>query len=526
MSKSAKKLALILFILILLPALVFTALEFNSLKDDEAIIEKIYNNQLDAILYSVNQFSEDIASSWAGKIGDILEKKNYVFTMNDQRNFTRENPSIIYVYLADINLNWYTIKSNTGNDSLNALFERALREERDKIALLFNYMDTGYRKLEPLEKSYFGQNILLVFLISGDEGYKLCGLLINPNMFSEKTLGSKLQSVSENEFSIGVFKRGDDMPIYSSGEMTYNALQKKREMWLLPGFSLGILLKDSSIQRLVDERGDANLIILGGLNLILLLGVGVLFFNINKEIELAHIKADFVSNVSHELRTPLSLISMFAETLEIGRVTSEKKKQEYYEIISGEANRLGKIVNNILNFSRIESGKRKYASDEICLNEIAENTYRNYKYHLTSFGFDFRLKLEPNLPKINGDKEAISESLINLLDNSAKYSGDKKVIELATSIYKGYVCISVKDKGFGIPKGERKKIFDKFYRIPTGLVHDVKGTGLGLTIVKMIMEGHNGKIFVESETGKGSIFRLCFKYDKKKLIKSSEALNG
>ncbi|HEX3073355.1 MAG TPA: hypothetical protein VHP30_07050, partial [Ignavibacteriales bacterium] len=102
MSKSAKKLALILFILILLPSLVFTALEFNSLKDDEAIIENIYNNQLDAILYSVNQFSEDVASSWAGKIKNMLEKKNYAFSMDDQKNFTRENSSILYIYLADI----------------------------------------------------------------------------------------------------------------------------------------------------------------------------------------------------------------------------------------------------------------------------------------------------------------------------------------------------------------------------------------------------------------------------------------
>jgi two-component system phosphate regulon sensor histidine kinase PhoR len=523
MSKSAKKLALILFILILLPSLVFTALEFNSLKDDEAIIENIYNNQLDAILYSVNQFSEDVASSWAGKIKNMLEKKNYAFSMDDQKNFTRENSSILYIYLADIDLDNFKIVSNKGNDSLNTLFERALNEERRKITALFGYMDNGYRKLEPFRKNYLGTNILLTFLLDREDGHKLCGLLINPNEFSERTLGPKIQSVSENEFSIGVFRSGEDNPIYSTGEMSVNALQKKREMWLLPGFSIGILLKDSSIQGLVEERGNANLIILGGLNLILLLGVGVLFFNINKEIELAHIKSDFVSNVSHELRTPLSLISMFAETLEIGRVTSEKKKQEYYEIISGEANRLGKIVNNILNFSRLESGKRQFASEEVDLNELVENVYRNYKYHLGSLGFDFKLKLEPNLPNINGDPEAISEALINLIDNSAKYSGDKKIIEVSTGMAKNMIYMAVKDKGLGIPKSERKKIFDKFYRVPTGLVHDVKGTGLGLTIVQMIMDGHNGKVIMESEAGKGSTFKLCFKYDKKKTINSSEA---
>ena len=159
--------------------------------------------------------------------------------------------------------------------------------------------------------------------------------------------------------------------IYSTEQIDVNNIQNEKDLWLLPEYSLGIVLKGGTIQSLVKERAEINLILLLLLIIILFVGGWIIFRNIKKEIALAKIKSDFVSNVSHELRTPLALISMFAETLEMGRVKTEEKKNEYYTIISHETARLSRIVNRILNFSQMEAGKRKYNFSKVQLNSIS-----------------------------------------------------------------------------------------------------------------------------------------------------------
>jgi two-component system phosphate regulon sensor histidine kinase PhoR len=246
------------------------------------------------------------------------------------------------------------------------------------------------------------------------------------------------------------------------------------------------------------------------LALILVLGVWIVYRNVKREVELAQIKSDFVSNVSHELRTPLALISMFSETLEMNRVKSDEKRQEYYSIISQEANRLGRIVNTILNFSKMEAGKRKFQFEEKDLNTIVEQMFSNYKFHLKNKNFQFKFSPEENLPKIKIDEEAVSEAIINLIDNAVKYSDDKKEINIKTGTDYSFAYVEVFDKGIGISSEDQKKIFDKFFRVSSGLVHNAKGTGLGLTLVKHIMEAHNGKIRLNSKLGEGSTFILLF----------------
>ncbi len=227
-------------------------------------------------------------------------------------------------------------------------------------------------------------------------------------------------------------------------------------------------------------------------------------------MELAQIKSDFVSNVSHELRTPLALISMFAETLEMGRVKNDEKKQEYYNIISQETNRLSRIVNKILSFSKMEAGKRTYNFEQADINEIVYKVYETYKFHLENNGFKFNLIAGKDIPSIKADPEAISEAVINLIDNAVKYSDQNKEITITTGIEKENIFIEVKDNGIGISPDDQKKIFDKFYRVSTGLVHNSKGTGLGLSLVKHIVDAHKGKIELKSTPGKGSIFKLIF----------------
>jgi two-component system phosphate regulon sensor histidine kinase PhoR len=299
--------------------------------------------------------------------------------------------------------------------------------------------------------------------------------------------------------------------IYSTEQIDINKLQNEKSLWLLPEYSLGIVLKGGTIQSLVKDRAETNLILLLLLIIILFVGGWIVFRNIKKEIALAKIKSDFVSNVSHELRTPLALISMFAETLEMGRVRSEEKKNEYYTIISHETARLGRIVNRILNFSQMEAGKRKYNFANVQLNTIIEEVFNTYKFHLQNKGFKFTSLPDNNIPLIYADKEAVSEAIINIIDNAVKYSHDNKEVELSTGTIGELVYVKIKDHGIGISLQDQKKIFEKFFRVSSGYVHNTKGTGLGLSLVKHIMDAHKGEITLHSTPGSGSSFILKFK---------------
>jgi two-component system phosphate regulon sensor histidine kinase PhoR len=241
-----------------------------------------------------------------------------------------------------------------------------------------------------------------------------------------------------------------------------------------------------------------------------LLGVLLIYYNLRKELRLTQLKADFVSNVSHELRTPLSLISMYSETLVLDRIKDENKKKEYYSVINNETNRLSKIVNSILNFSKMEAGTRKYNFETHNLVDVNDEIMATYNYHIKSKGFDYDTNIEDNIEDIKIDKDAVSESIINLIENSIKYCQEKKHFEIKIGQNEIGPYWEIKDFGIGISYEDQKKIFDKFYRVSTGLVYKTKGTGLGLSLVKQIMEAHSGSITLKSKLGNGSTFRLQF----------------
>lgn len=273
---------------------------------------------------------------------------------------------------------------------------------------------------------------------------------------------------------------------------------------------MGITIQGETVESIVQSRTRMGIYLIIGFDAILLAGIFVLYRYTRKEIKLAQMKSDFVANVSHELKTPLSLINMFAETLALGRVKTEEKAREYYAIIQQESSRLSKIVNKILNFSKIDAGKKNYNFAKYDLNSILKELYNSYKFHLENQGFEFKLKQEDGKGEAIIDKEAVTEAIINLIDNAVKYSREEKKIELSVERKNGFTAVSVSDRGIGIPEEDRKKIFDKFYRVPTGDVHDVKGTGLGLTLVKHIVDAHGGEVTVNSKVGKGTSFKLKF----------------
>jgi signal transduction histidine kinase len=230
--------------------------------------------------------------------------------------------------------------------------------------------------------------------------------------------------------------------------------------------------------------------------------------SVSKEMALARLKSDFVSNVSHELRTPLSLIQLYAETLELGRITTQEKKDEYYRIIRKESERLGRLINNILDFSRIEAGRKEYELRETDIAELVRTTLDAYRYQIEKQGFEFELSIDSNIPAVRLDREAIARALVNLVNNALKYSADEKFLLVKLYRTDGVVKLEVVDRGIGIAHRDQSKIFEKFYRTCDPLVHNTKGSGLGLSLVRHITHAHGGEVEVESAPGKGSKFTL------------------
>ena len=273
-----------------------------------------------------------------------------------------------------------------------------------------SYRAQGYRKIEPIVLPNSNNQALLVFTGSVKDTKRIYGAVINPQDFITQILSSRLQEVAKDEFVISVINPKTGYQYNSTKDFDKRPVQAQKALWIFPDYNLGISLVGQSIEDLVRERAMNNLILIGILLLVLVAAVWFVYRSVKKELELAQAKADFVSNVSHELRTPLALISMFAETLEMDRVKTEEKKKEYYSIISHESNRLGRIVNSILNFSKMEAGKRKFNFAEEDLNEVVVQIYQNYSYHLYNKGFDFEYEPGIDIPKVVIDREAVSEA--------------------------------------------------------------------------------------------------------------------
>ena len=243
-----------------------------------------------------------------------------------------------------------------------------------------------------------------------------------------------------------------------------------------------------------------------------LLMLWLMFRLARREMALSQMKSDFVADVSHELRTPLALIQLFGETLLEGRVRSEEKRQEYYDVIMRESTRLTHLIDNLLDFSRIEAGGKEYELSPHDVGAVIRETYEDYHFELDHHGFEHTINVAESLPRVEMDREAVAQAIVNLMGNAIKYSDDDRFlgIDVEPDTRRGThgVLISVHDRGIGIKPEDRSHIFDGFFRASDRRVRDRRGTGLGLALVKHIVDEHKGTIWVESRLVKGSTFRI------------------
>ena len=244
--------------------------------------------------------------------------------------------------------------------------------------------------------------------------------------------------------------------------------------------------------------------------LIVVIAAGVVAVGrlVRRETEMARLKADFVANVSHDLKTPLSVIRMYGETLEMGRVPDDASRQEYYRVITRESERLTRLIDNVLDFSRIEGGRRRYDMAPTAVEPLVRETLDAFAYPLGQHGFKVEVEIAPDLPEVAMDADAVGQALANLVDNAMKYSGDTKWLRVEARAADGGVGIAVSDRGIGVPREEAQKIFEKFYRVGRSDTQARRGSGVGLALVKHVAEAHGGRINVESRPGEGSRFTL------------------
>jgi signal transduction histidine kinase len=251
---------------------------------------------------------------------------------------------------------------------------------------------------------------------------------------------------------------------------------------------------------------------------VLVFGAVMIWRAMAHERSLLKIKSDFVSSVSHEFKSPLTSIRALTDRMQAGKVKEEAKRMEYFSIISQDVDRLSRLVTNILDFSKIEEGKKEYEFLETDIAKWLGRTVEKYRKTETSKGMNFHLDVDNNCPHILMDSNALSQVLYNLMDNAVKFSGEKSEIHIKLTSNEEQITLEVMDEGIGIDREDMEQIFDKFYQGRNATQHAVQGTGLGLTLVKHVVEAHDGSISVESDVGKGSNFKIIIPVRQKREI--------
>jgi signal transduction histidine kinase len=229
---------------------------------------------------------------------------------------------------------------------------------------------------------------------------------------------------------------------------------------------------------------------------------------VGKQIRINKLKNDFIATVSHELKTPLASMRVLVDTLLEGSYRDQQQVTEYLELVSKENERLTGLIENFLTFSRMERNKQAFAMSRTSPAAIARDAAEAVKTKFSKGRCSFEVNIQDNLPDVNADRDAMVTVLVNLLDNSYKYSYDDKRIELSVFSEDGSVCFSVSDNGAGISRRSAKRIFNRFYQVDRSLARRAEGCGLGLSIAKFIVDAHKGMISVESRPGKGSTFTV------------------
>ncbi len=348
-------------------------------------------------------------------------------------------------------------------------------------------------------------------LTNNGEAYSYYGILLNESVVLNKIIVPALDSLASGtninwrilSFDGEIIEQGEN---FTPGKL----LTAIHFVNNFPPWNLEIYQKDPNMfENLLLMRRSINFysfILIAGI-----LGVGLIMVLVivSREMEYAKLRSDLASTISHELRSPLTSIRQLAEMLQRGRVPTQRQKQKYYDVIVEQSEKLSLLINNILDFASFEEGRRKFYFETVDPGKFLQNILDEFVKRVKPEDFQVTIDIEPNMPPLTIDRIAIHQAVLNLLDNAVKYSADVKEIIFKAYTDGNHVAISVADFGIGIAHDEQKKIFDRFYRGKNESIrYRVKGSGLGLSLVKLITRAHHGTISVSSDPGKGSTFTI------------------
>ncbi|MBP7459909.1 MAG: hypothetical protein KBA26_01345 [Candidatus Delongbacteria bacterium] len=538
-SRSLNRVILISIGLFLVPLLLFTFFQMSERQKEEALLQSVYQKQFAGILFSINQYCWDYSKMIFFTIPE--EIKSNAISQGRVQEWLQSRPEIEFLILHPRNESPRVYMPDSVTLAKKRLFEDTTYlsvygntippldtqpiSDPSKISLHYlkivhYYHDQYSSMMEDAGENYLrpvsipwdtlsdrGKNCLL-FQVS----HQLTGaVVIDNHRFINTILRRNLTSIDTAAFVYGLRLRTNPGTIYTSTENRNQVYELQEKFWILPEWELVIGLKGASIQQIIRQKIWLSMVFLVVVGLTLSVGLFYLIYNMRRERMLAQMKTDFVANVSHELRTPLALIRMYAEMMLMGRAITPEKSQHYHQVILNESIRLTQLINNILNFSKIESRQRTYHMQPAQLEPLLREILDMYQFHLEQKGFTLELSIQPGLPEIELDREAVTQAIINLLDNAVKFSGESRRIDISLQASGFGQELAIRDYGIGIPAGEQHKIFEKFYRVENSLTQSTKGTGLGLSLVRHIMDAHGGTIGLVSRAGQGSTFSLNFK---------------
>ncbi len=336
------------------------------------------------------------------------------------------------------------------------------------------------------------------------------GFLIDQNSITSKVKESILRNLISTKETGWLVMDREGKYILSSDVLPAGSINSQANfIGNFPDWQLELYQQDPQLFEtfLTSKRGVYffMFLLIGG---ILIFGLILTVRTVSRELELARMKSDFVSTISHEFKSPLTSIRQLAEMLQSGRIPSEKRRQKYYDVLVEQSERLSLLTENVLNFARIEEGKKEFRFELVDIKAMLEDIVSPIQERVSHEGFELELKMESPLPSIKADSVSINQALTNLIDNAIKYSGEKKRAIVRVFVEDNTLTISVRDFGIGVKKEELNRVFDRFYRGGDELTRTIKGSGLGLTLVKQIIEAHKGNVSVESEPGQGSTFTI------------------
>jgi len=334
-----------------------------------------------------------------------------------------------------------------------------------------------------------------------------------------KTLDSLLQEEFSNRgihinYGFGIFNSEDDKPVMLHQVSNMEDLKKsKLKATMFPNDIIGnanyLMVNFPDEKQFLFKQIWLTLTSSGVLILVIIGCFAYAILTIIKQKKLSEIKNDFINNITHEFKTPISTVSLACEALGEKEINQDPKSyNRYLKVIRDENSRLAKQVEKVLQIATMDKKDYKLRFERVDINRIISGAIKNFELQVKKDGGKINTFLDLNLPLVLVDEEHLANVVHNLLDNACKYSPDIPDISITTKTQNRDVIISIEDHGIGMSKDQMKKIFDKFYRVPTGNVHDVKGFGLGLNYVKKMVEAHNGQIEVKSELQKGSMFTI------------------